>query len=83
MGFTPKSAATIRLMLQESAAEFENGVGELLGAEGKKLKFFLDNSRYFPTTSLVSTNNQIKDLACCLASLECCIVSKLKAASHI
>lgn len=83
MAFTPSSATIIRRKLQQSAAEFENGVGELFAAEAEKLNRFIVAPASTKVDLLKTTNETIKDLACCLARLECCVAEKLNMASTI
>lgn len=60
----------------QSAALFEAGVAAILNTEAEKLQYLL--AKCVPTTVLITTNAQIKDIICCLKELEGSIITKIE-----
>ncbi len=60
----------------QSAALFEAGVAAIINTEAEKLQYLL--AKCVPTTVLINTNNQVKDIVCCLKDLENAIVTKIE-----
>lgn len=60
----------------QSAALFEAGVAAIINTEAEKIQYLL--AKNVPTTVLINTNAQVKDIVCCLKDLERTIVEKIE-----
>lgn len=78
-----QSLCEIGKMLIMSGAIFESGLGEFLEAEGCKISRLSEmygktGDSDVSTENLIKVNESIKDLICCLATIEGLVVEKIK-----